>query len=305
MFKAIYMFHMPLFMVISGYLSYRSIQKTTCYRAFFYKRFKQLILPVLSWSVCLQTCLSVVTLNAGGGEFSFYLLVRSILHFFLNNFWFLWAIFFSYTLLLLFFKQVPKHAGKCLLLSCFLLIFCPIDMGHLYLIRYIFPFFCLGYTLAECHIISIRRVYAFFPVALFAAICCYLYWDTQCYVYNSKMNVNDYSSAGLMVFRYSSNLLSMAVAVGIAYFLFGRFAGNYWGALGRASLGIYILQTFSYRTISAMGLKERLPLGEGVGGAPGLFFIYLYIVPHPLVYQSPVIKRGGDWTFILWACESL
>jgi len=45
----IYSFHMPLFMVISGYFAYSSLQKT--FYPFITKKFIQLILPVITWTI--------------------------------------------------------------------------------------------------------------------------------------------------------------------------------------------------------------------------------------------------------------
>lgn len=46
-FKAIYIFHMPLFIAISGFISFSSIHKTTLWDII-KKRFFNLILPIIS-----------------------------------------------------------------------------------------------------------------------------------------------------------------------------------------------------------------------------------------------------------------
>ena len=49
LYDIIYSFHMPLFMVISGYFAYSSLQKT--FYSFITKKFIQLILPVITWTI--------------------------------------------------------------------------------------------------------------------------------------------------------------------------------------------------------------------------------------------------------------
>lgn len=47
-FKIIYSFHMPLFMIISGYLFYNTLQNNKQIKQLIYKKFKQLIVPAIS-----------------------------------------------------------------------------------------------------------------------------------------------------------------------------------------------------------------------------------------------------------------
>lgn len=48
LFKFIYSFHMPLFMLISGYLFYYTLQKHS-YKDALYSRIKSLIVPIILW----------------------------------------------------------------------------------------------------------------------------------------------------------------------------------------------------------------------------------------------------------------
>lgn len=57
--KTIYAFHMPLFMLISGYFFYPSVKKTD-YNHFIKKRFIHLYLPSLMWGLFSCFILGVV-----------------------------------------------------------------------------------------------------------------------------------------------------------------------------------------------------------------------------------------------------
>lgn len=77
-FRYIYSFHMPLFMFVSGWVSYRTQMKWQTVR----RRFVQLIVPFVAWAV-LGACLH----NNWAGLL--YVLLHPD-----NGLWFLWALFF-------------------------------------------------------------------------------------------------------------------------------------------------------------------------------------------------------------------
>ena len=77
----IYSFHMPAFMAVSGYLSYRvggGKNRLTIIR----KRFLQLLVPYLLWELIYYLTKGSISLNS---------MVDIFLH---PYFWFLWALFF-------------------------------------------------------------------------------------------------------------------------------------------------------------------------------------------------------------------
>jgi fucose 4-O-acetylase-like acetyltransferase len=55
-FQTIYSFHMPLFMMVSGYFAASSMSLPA--KVFFPKKFRQLLLPCLSWGI---VCWLVIT----------------------------------------------------------------------------------------------------------------------------------------------------------------------------------------------------------------------------------------------------
>ena len=85
LFKFIYSFHMPLFIMISGYLSYNSLNKNSLKETFISK-FKSLIIPLFFWSIIPF----IINLE-------FYSIIESLKLFiavFSTNLWFLWSLFY-------------------------------------------------------------------------------------------------------------------------------------------------------------------------------------------------------------------
>lgn len=93
-FQTIYSFHMPLFMMLSGYFASSSMSLGI--REFFPKKFRQLLLPCISWGVL---CWLVIT--SGLIEGWFHLELNGLFAGWLgivDNFWFLKSCFICYTL---------------------------------------------------------------------------------------------------------------------------------------------------------------------------------------------------------------
>lgn len=93
-FRTIYAFHMPLFMMLSGYFATSSM--SLGYRDFFPKKFRQLLLPCISWGI---VCWLVI--RSGLFEGCFHLEINNLFSGWLgliDNFWFLKSCFICYTL---------------------------------------------------------------------------------------------------------------------------------------------------------------------------------------------------------------
>ena len=93
-FRVIYSFHMPLFMMLSGYFARSSMEQQA--KTFFPKKFRQLLLPCVSWGV-----LCWLFITSGLIEGTFQLDIRLLFTGWLgliDNFWFLKSCFVCYVL---------------------------------------------------------------------------------------------------------------------------------------------------------------------------------------------------------------
>ena len=186
LFKAIYTFHMPLFMAVSGYVSFRAIAKAgllQCGR----RRLRQLLIPAVCWPpLYLLARIAICILHAGtvaGGWQDF----RHFVADYRPGFWFLWAVFGA-TVVVSALKQIRLDRLELFAAVTVAFLFAP-EGAYLYLFKYTFPFFCLGYALAKGDQIRIPAALPlpWVAVGFVASIGGYLLWTTNTYVYTTRM----------------------------------------------------------------------------------------------------------------------
>jgi len=115
--KFIYSFHMPLFMVLSGYF-FSSVLRISFFKVSI-KKIRQLILPIVSWAVLMEIIFSIYSLY-NSKTIEIVSLLKNISTNVGLNFWFLKSLFFCYILAYLLVKLINIDWLACLvsLLIC-------------------------------------------------------------------------------------------------------------------------------------------------------------------------------------------
>lgn len=244
-FKFIYLFHMPLFMLISGYFAGHSIIR----KGFpvLGKYGKRLLLPILSYSL-LVIISNLFSTGTSLKQVAVACLLTSNAHA-----WFLSAVFIC-TCFLWAYTCTKTLVGKIfcgffpILLFLLIQTHPPISkfFGIGNQITYLWPFFLLGHCLKQHHFDSenIPKWWlVFVPITIAIAFLC----DKSLFVYNTPLNRTWY---GLGI-----NLLRTAAAICgcMAFCACIRCCQKWLNSafilkLGQATLAIYLLQTifFSY-----------------------------------------------------------
>ena len=249
-YRFIYSFHMPLFMMISGFFSISSFSLNIV--QFVKKKSLQLLLPSFSWGVILwiwHTCYSFC--QNGVLCFDFCHLMQIILF----EFWFLKSCFLCY---LLAFCGINYIRGQyawgllTLLISQFIPFF---QMWIMY------PCFVLGFILKKnavflSHIRKYNMLYAF----LFIIMHCF--WNRSFWIYDYSLydvitGLVNSNFSPLYLWGYRIYRLGIGV-VGCFFFigLFLKIQNNFnnifvnWGCvIGRYTLEIYVLQLIIIESI--------------------------------------------------------
>jgi fucose 4-O-acetylase-like acetyltransferase len=258
LFKAIYTFHMPLFMAVSGFVSFHSIS-TTDFLPCIQKRFRQIIVPAVCWpALGLMADLLVCLIRQDTLTDGLHFFIKSLAAF-RPGFWFLWALFGS-TVVVSTLKKFGRDRLEFFAGATLVFLFAP-DGADIYLFKYTFPFFCIGYALAKGDQIHVPKVLSLVLVTatLAAAIGCYLLWNTDTYVYTTRMHPA-YSNLPNISLRYFSGAAVSAAFVFLALGCYRIVKSRTLSNWGRHSLDIYIIHTYFLAGLAALDnpLKNSL-----------------------------------------------
>ena len=239
-FKAIYMFHMPLFMLLSGYLSFQSMGEAGLF-VYLRKRFRQILLPGISWPL-LGLSGFLLAIHLAHPEMDW----RALFHEARVNFgpgvWFLWALFGS-TLIVSCLRKFGLDRLEYFALATALLLLAP-DAACIYLFKYTFPFFCLGYALKGRRQIRLPQKTSWFTgLSLCAASAvCYFLWNHDTYIYTTRMHLS--GNWGNISLRWLAGVIASGAFTFVALKIyrpqkFGALA--FWGS---RSIDIYLIHDY-------------------------------------------------------------
>ncbi|KRP84814.1 nodulation protein NolL [Bradyrhizobium pachyrhizi] len=275
-FKWIYMFHMPLFMAISGYLSCRALLRKSLTQSVG-DRATQLLLPMLFWYALLEIAKVAVLPGAPGATGEILLFLNDVA----GAYWFIWAAFVCFL-----FVKILSIFDRCLpwilFVSVVLVVLAPLTFSIFPLIKYTYPFFCLGFSVAQSRDwwASITRSYRPFWIVTLSivALVCFLAWRKDTYVYNNLALVQDMQSAKNVLLMFFGS--AAASALMIEFFLqcwrFGRsnpVVRFIAVEIGQSTLVLYLIQGTVFRLMDSMQYAEpsdlttRLAEAGLLGGA--------------------------------------
>ncbi len=234
--RMIYSFHMPLFMLISGFFAHSALSGD--FRQLVTKKVRQLLLPVVLCTLLEIVFTYLTTGTMGGG------LARDII---VGNSWFLKTLFCILVVAFVALKAVRKPAVACAL-SCVALFIMP--HGYSLKVNYLLPFFWLGYFLRnhqsgfERHIKSITAV----ALVVFAFSFTFLYKGFY------DINISSLTSAPMpIISNYLTATAGCFVMLGVSFAIdkgvkYDKIKETMC-LIGQKTLEIYLLQTIILLTI--------------------------------------------------------
>lgn len=254
LFEFICSFHMPLFMLVSGYLFAFSIRKGS-YASLLMKKVNTLIIPLFSWAV-VEVGIYIVScfLNKSGWP-GFKELALELLYRFLHHQWFLWAVFWC-TLIVLTNKYLFKDS-LVIYLAVFILTFFLPDGNNIALYSFMYPYFVIGYLINREDTgkreSSLGQKWLL-PVLLALFIALFLLYNRDSYVYTSGYSLIGEKSGilrqlGIDLYRLVIGLVGSVVIVLSIKALYCHFpigVKNVMSNIGMNTLGIYILSNLVF-----------------------------------------------------------
>lgn len=254
LFEIIYSFHMPLFMLLSGYFFANNFSRS--FYSILRRRFIQLVIPCLTWGIIglffiyINSFLSDDTLPS----------IKYVPYAYINiikNFWFIWAIFLSLIFSFISCKLI-KNKIWAFCLSFLILLLLPDNSIFTSLFKYMYPFYWLGYLLNNQKYLFLKRrkyiILTTFPLFIIL----FLFWEIKYYIYITGMAFYKLSLPNLTLYPIKFNeqikivffryFIGATGSLSIFYIL--KHLDNINNRLfyliqniGKRTLGIYIIQS--------------------------------------------------------------
>ncbi|MBR2451716.1 MAG: acyltransferase family protein [Rikenellaceae bacterium] len=249
LFKTIYSFHMPLFMLISGYLFAHGIDRKST-KDIATSKFRSLIIPIFCWAVVPLIVHILHTDNLSILSTIEYYLTAS-----LKSLWFLWAVFWLSLIVTAINKLFKDNILVYLLL--FLILFIVSDNANLHLYKYMYPFFVAGYLFNKNGIQQwAEKIYtkSYFMVACGILFLLMLYfYNNDIYIYktgHSILNKSIIEQLSINSYRYTIGFVGSIFVLVLLYQLYNLpkikeviKEDNRLLTIGQKSMGIYIIST--------------------------------------------------------------
>jgi len=278
----IYSFHMPLFMLMSGYLfafSTKKSDKLCDAKTIIIKKAKQLIVPLFFWSFIsfgieiynhiIEGCIEEIT---------FWWSVKKLVYYFICGPWFLWAIWWC-SLAVIIVKFLFKDNLFIYIIGLVITFIIPDGYG-LDTYKFMYPFFVLGYWFNAHNVeMKMKKVYlnVRFVIGIIVAFVIMLFfYDHDSYIYTSGYTLigkhilyqlwNDY-------FRFVIGLFG---SLSVMYSIYGLYKLNHkkypvWLCyIGTQTLGIYLIsnvlvgKVLPRITSGIIGINYLIIIGETI-----------------------------------------
>lgn len=299
-FVIIYSFHMPLFMLISGYLFYGSISRHP-FKHNLKTRFTNLLMPIIAWNSINLLIVDTHSLIKGNAV-SFLSNAQS----YFTATWFLWSIFWC-SLIVLAVNKFLKDNIVAYMSFGIVLLFLPNVLGIPYH-AFMYPYFVAGHLWNKYKIykrysdwsstkkLSILSI----VVMLFTFLCTqfnktdYVYTSGTCIVGSVQGFLIDHKQLNIDIFRYI-----VGFAGSTAVFLIVRLLYNYTSAktnrivaaIGRKSIGIYVISVPFINSYVLSRMPYRGYIGLGGGIVETVFIVAITYFLTTIIEKNTITKK--------------
>lgn len=241
-FRLIYSFHMPLFMLVSGYLFGCSYKKSSL-RALFAKRVQSLVHPLIMCSIFNYFFYVACFEFVNGKGISILFNGQWINH--LDSLWFLWSILAAVVAICFVYEIVSKNTVRffCLIFASVIVLLFPGAQYNLYM----YPYFVLGFLFAQYEErlpVALFRV-RYISIVLFPIL--FTFYRKEHYIYTSSISFMGIFSLSEQIwidlFRWLIGFVGSAFVLTVTEIVLKKILckRNLIGMLGQKSLEIYCL----------------------------------------------------------------
>lgn len=300
-FATIYAFHMPLFAALGGYLLRPSIQRAGPARALA-KRVRSLLVPFLSWTALIAASFAVAAAvygSAAGLLPQFARNFASMLVWPAPSLWFLWALFVASSITALLAAPFgPWRLGALAVASMALYALPQEQMFAVAQIQWLFPFVLGGFCAHKWRSVLVRHEAALTVLAAIIFVTLRVFWTREDFVYIHQMRVLDTftDTMARYAYRYAIAVAGIAFVVGVIRWASRRWRVPRLSGIGRASLGIYAVQTVLFIVVAKLPAFENAGVRATWAAAVAVAVLvvsYLAVVAMERYRPTRIVLLGG------------
>lgn len=237
-FKIIYMFHMPLFMAVSGYLFPSSERKYPTSNLLL-KKANRLLLPVASWAVLMFVAKYTVHMLTGH---AMAIQLQNVL-------WFLSSCMFCTVVAVLCGKIAGGHPA--VYVSAFLLSLALPDSFQLGFDKFMLPYFIAGIMFYRYRSRIPKVTYKLSWGISLVLFCVLLaYWNTEYYIYTTGMSLyveDPRHKLFIITVRYLAGFAGIGLIVPLVNMLTRNVIAKPLTYLGKYTMEIYVLSPLIFQ----------------------------------------------------------
>lgn len=308
-YQFLYSFHMPLFMLISGYLAWKSVSRAEnsvdrwqliCRRCFY------LVVPIWGWGLIDQINIYIQNQIKDYQLLPRYLLHNAIVHI-LTNLWFLWAILICFLLVCLMHYSLKDnfYVYVCI----FLLMFVTPDGLGLGVYKYMIPYYLIGFyyhkyldtsgnvkiwinweNAGRQNVFILTGSGAFFLLLFSIFEEKYFIYLTGYKLIGKQITEQLWIDAYRFLIGFTGSIFFISLWSLILYIRKESMLNNILSFVGRKSLGIYILSgyviMYLIRNLAAEWAPDYL-----VNGLEGMIVLALSVIICIALEKIPFVKK--------------
>lgn len=254
LYQLIYSFHMPLFMMVSGYLSWGSMQRAVSGKdrmELLRRRAKVLLTPVFFWTG-VEYVRNFILNPSGEAAKGPIGIIASYFYSALNNLWFLWAVFWCF--LIVFLMHCYLRDNILLYALGFLVMFFVPDGMCLGVYKYMLPYFVLSFYACGWMRKKEERMERFLKMRVLLAVgiafaILFFFYDETSFIYLTGYKLigkNVLRQLGIDLYRTLIGFVGSIFFILLWKILMQKFswAGKILALPGRDTMGIYIFSGY-------------------------------------------------------------
>lgn len=298
LFIFIYSFHMPLFMIVSGYLFAFSVKKHSL-EYNIKTRITSLLVPIAVWT--LPKYLLYIFSNYG--NITLFQAVKQYFFLMKDNLWFLWAIMFA-SVIVLAVREFFKDSAIMYLLIFAATFFIPDTVITQYS-KFMFPFFVIGYLFNKNMTDGVKNFLAkpknrlaIFVIFALIYLKLFTYYNIDSYIYLSGYYIlkEPYylSQFTIDMYRFAIGLVGCicaVVALKAIWDILPGFILRIASFIGRHSLGIYIISDYIFTWVLVKITYDNATINYSLLCAETVIITAVSLAATVLISKIPILNK--------------